>query len=612
LPAGVTTNTCTTRTVVASQVVGVPGQLTCAITFPAPLNGSVVVTGGSAATNDTNGGNDPSAVGSNNPSSATLGVAGVNVSGRVYRESLTGNTADNGNATDPGLVTTVSISCTNPAYTPVLPETSSKQTNADGTYSFTGVPAGASCTITETQPAGYSNAYTQTGTTGNPGALGAVSTAGAGSTTNSTISLTVPPGGSTQNNFAEQGADMQPSFSGMPSVMAPGGVYNNLTLTCTNNGPGAAVAPTCAPSVDIGTVSNIVCTPNPLPATLSQTAPNNTLVCTFTYTAPTTGNAGSAGAGGGNLTPVQAVFTGTTTASNDSVGGTNTSVCTSQGAGTAAAVNTTNNNCRTWTAPFIDTLDDSPSTQQYSSTGSTNYPLLTNDAIGITTNPAVGTNAGQVAVTITNNGGLTGATVSATGELVVPNNTAPGVYTVTYQACTASGLSAPNPTQACDTATKQITVQASDMTSKVVCSPLSGKPGDTISCTVTCTNGGPDAAVNASCNVTNSSSLPGYVAGSCPLTGQSVTVGASISCGFTFRLPSDRTNVSITAGTGADNDIRGGTDQNAVNNNISNTFVNVELAVPTLSALLQALLVLLMAAVGYARNTRNTRNTRGA
>jgi large repetitive protein len=151
---------------------------------------------------------------------STSDLAPVEVAGRVYRETG-GNTTDNGNATDPGIVTQVSIECTNPPYTagPVT-------TNADGTYSFPNVPASANCTITEVQPPLYANAYNTPGTGATQG--------------NNTTTLTiasVPITGTTGNNFAETFG----SVSGRVYELAPntgiGGQTINLTGTDAAGNP---------------------------------------------------------------------------------------------------------------------------------------------------------------------------------------------------------------------------------------------------------------------------------------------------------------------------------------------------------------------------------------
>jgi hypothetical protein len=236
----------------ANQTVASSAQISCNFQINAPANGVVNVQGATGAQNDTNGGATPS--GGNNPSSTAVSVSGVNVSGRVYLEaSSPANTIDNGNANDPGIVTAVAISCASPTYT------ASMNTNADGTYLFAGVPAGATCTITETQPSGYGNAYATPGTTdgapSNPPET-------VGSSGNSAINIVVPNAGSTGNNFAEQSADMASSTS-CSIANGSSGAQVSCTVTCTNNGPGTAANAFCvvanAASLPNATVS---CSPN--------------------------------------------------------------------------------------------------------------------------------------------------------------------------------------------------------------------------------------------------------------------------------------------------------------------------------------------------------------
>ena len=151
------------------------------------------------------------------------GGSGVTVSGRVYREaSSPANTTDNGNGTDPGISgVTVALACTSPAHS------ATTTTGADGSYSFANVPAGANCTITETQPSGYTNAYNTRG------AGGTADTGGSG-TGNSTITLTVPATGSTGNNFAET------QIGGGSGVTVSGRVYREASspANTTDNGNG--------------------------------------------------------------------------------------------------------------------------------------------------------------------------------------------------------------------------------------------------------------------------------------------------------------------------------------------------------------------------------------
>ncbi|WP_374434304.1 hypothetical protein, partial [Tabrizicola sp.] len=104
-------------------------------------------------------------------------------------------------------------------------------------------------------------------------------------------------------------SDMQPAFSNLPASIAPGATYTGLTLTCTNNGPNFARGGVfCTPAANVGTVSNVVCTPA-LPADITNVAPDNRAICTFDYTLPPTSTATSV------------TLTGQTGAGNDRNGG---------------------------------------------------------------------------------------------------------------------------------------------------------------------------------------------------------------------------------------------------------------------------------------------------
>ena len=75
--------------------------------------------------------------------------------------------------------------------------------------------------------------------------------------------------------------------------------------------------------------------------------------------------------------------------------------------------------------------------------------VLGNDKVN--GNPAT---PADVDITISNDGGLTRVGVNpATGKIMIPNDAAPGTYTVTYQICVAGG------TTTCDTAKVKITVE---------------------------------------------------------------------------------------------------------------------------------------------------------
>lgn len=198
----------------------------------------------------------------------------TSVSGRVYREgSDPANAKDDGNGIDPGLSgVAVTISCSAPSFA------RSTATAANGGYSFSGVPAGANCTITETQPAGYTNAYSTAGAGGAGTGGGATGTGG-----DSTIALVVPAEGSTGNNFAEQSADMVSSATCNPSS-ASSGTHINCTVICTNQGPGTAVNAFCS----ITDAASLPGAPTPTCAPNANVAVGGTLTCTVNFTIPDT------------------------------------------------------------------------------------------------------------------------------------------------------------------------------------------------------------------------------------------------------------------------------------------------------------------------------------
>jgi hypothetical protein len=224
-----------------------------------------------------------------------LALIRTTISGRVYVESSSPhNTTDDGNLVDPGIAgVSITLSCSSPNFQagPIL-------TAADGSYSFSDVPAGAQCTILQTQPQGYTNDYTQTGLSGNPGTLGAISTAGMGTTDNGTIVITVPPTGSSLNNFAEQSADMVSATTCTPAFGLAGDTIR-CTVTCTNNGPGLAANAICV----VRNESSL-----PVGATVTCDAPTSlaagaALSCTVSFALPAA-NTGSvtveAGTGASN------------------------------------------------------------------------------------------------------------------------------------------------------------------------------------------------------------------------------------------------------------------------------------------------------------------------
>ena len=143
----------------------------------------------------------------------------------------------------------------------------------------------------------------------------------------------------------------------------------------------------------------------------------------------------------------------------------------------------------------IDAVDDPE--VSVPRTGGT-VSILTNDTLN--GNPATTSN---VTITVTNDGGLTGLTVDGTGKLVVPNNTTPGTYTITYKICDKLD------TNVCDTATAKIKVPS---VIDAVDDPEVSVPrtGGTVSILTNDTlNGNPATTSNVTITVTNDGGLTG-------------------------------------------------------------------------------------------------------
>ncbi|WP_238944339.1 beta strand repeat-containing protein [Allofranklinella schreckenbergeri] len=248
---------------------------------PAGHTNAYNTAGGSGAVN---GGNNPGTTSDSVITIAKLqagGSAGNNfaeqkpatvttVSGRVYVEG-NGNTADNGNATDPGIGgVTVTLTYTPPGGG--APVTVSTTTKADGSYEFSNIPVGATgLTITEKQPAGHTNAYN---TAGGSGAVNGGNNPG--TTSDSVITIAkLQAGGSAGNNFAEQEQQMPDLTSSM--VCTASGAMATCELTCTNNGPGVARNVACGFTSGLPAGATVSCTPGSPQATLAE---GGTIVCT--------------------------------------------------------------------------------------------------------------------------------------------------------------------------------------------------------------------------------------------------------------------------------------------------------------------------------------------
>ncbi len=212
------------------------------------------------------------------------------------------------------------------------------------------------------------------------------------------------------------------------------------------------------------------------------------------------------------------------------------------------------------TGMTIDATDDGSTTLVPAATGSTSIDLLANDTYN---SSAVSVGSNISAPTLQSNGGLTGASIVG-NQLQVPNNAAPGTYTLTYRICS---ISDPN---LCDTAIKTVVVPAADVQATLTGFSTPVLPGATVTGTATCTNIGSVAALNATCALTG---LPASATVSCTPTSPqaSLAAGASMVCSVSYTAPASGSTV-ITVTTAADND------GNPANNTASTT---VAVNVPT-------------------------------
>ena len=237
------------------------------------------------------------------------------------------------------------------------------------------------------------------------------------------------------NASARLEAAMAAAFSNVPPTLMPGQT-SNVTLTCTNNGPGAAIDAACVPTVASGgaTVSNVMCTP-PSPAAVLD--PGAAMVCTFDLTA--TSSAG----------PVELAGTASGGTGPDAVATAETAV---QAAGMSVAIGLPANVIAGATAPgtlvctnsgpaaapvatcALDALPaGSGEVRNLVCTPTPPTPLAAGEAINCTFDyvaPAA-LPAGPVTLQASTTSGLTGApVVTATASLTVTQAGATGVQAV--------------------------------------------------------------------------------------------------------------------------------------------------------------------------------------
>ena len=184
-------------------------------------------------------------------------------------------------------------------------------------------------------------------------------------------------------------------------------------------------------------------------------------------------------------------------------------------------------NCDTATAtvvvnpPAIDAITDNFSGSAVSSiNGGIAGDVTLNDTLN-----GVAVNDNNITITLTANGGLTGATIDAAGNITVPAGSAAGSYNITYQICEKA-----NPTN-CDTAVATVVVSASSI--DAVVDDFSSSPVDGI-------------AGGIAGDVTLNDTLNGTA-----VNDNDITLTITANGGLTGATISATGNISIPAGTTA-------------------------------------------------------------
>ncbi|MFP3466828.1 LPXTG cell wall anchor domain-containing protein [Leifsonia sp. SIMBA_070] len=194
--------------------------------------------------------------------------------------------------------------------------------------------------------------------------------------------------------------------------------------------------------------------------------------------------------------------------------------------------------------PFLNAADDDFTSAPLPASGGTTATVFGND-----TNNGAAFAAGDVTPTITDDGGLTGATIAADGTITIPAGASAGAHTLTYQLCrTASGQTA-----ICDTATAQLRIRdliaANNDDFTAVPVPAAGGPaGNVFSNDVL--NGAPIDPSAVTTTITDDGGLAGV---SLAADG-TLTVPANVAAGdhqLTYQVceNSDPTNCSTAAVT---------------------------------------------------------------
>jgi large repetitive protein len=485
LPPGASVS-CSPATPVSSLAAG--SAISCNVSYPVPASGTVTVTG-------TAGSSTPDPVPANNTAQSVATVA--------PRADMQASTTVPPSATA-GQPVTVTGVCTN----------AGPSAAASPTCALSGLPAGATQTCTPA-PApnplatGASISCSSTFTAPADGAALSITTTAGSATTDPT------PANNTDTKplAATPQSDMQATASGFPTAANAGDSING-TITCTNNGPSAALNPTCSvTTVPAGAI--IQCTPDPAPNPLAVGA---SIVCSVSFVAPNnaqqltiTGVAGSSNPDPSpNNNTAQAATDVAPRADMQAV----TTVPATVTAGQSVSVSGVCSNA-------------GPSDAVDAACALSGLPAGTTQSCSAPANPFV-----------------SGSTITCTATFTAPTS---GTLSITTTAST--NTFDPTPANNTDTDPIAVTPQA-DMAATVSGFPSNPPAGSVVSGQVTCTNNGPSQAANASC--VPGGLPPGATVSCTPSSPTAVLgVGASITCNLSYTAPASGGTVTITGSAGS-------------------------------------------------------------
>ncbi|GGS28203.1 beta strand repeat-containing protein [Deinococcus knuensis] len=430
----------------------------------------------------------------------------------------------------PSAVTNATFTDAVPANLTGLSVVSAAGTGTTCTASFTGSTlngsfsgtSGQTCTVTIQGTATTTGTFTNTATVAAPSGITDATT---GNNTSS-VSTTVTPV-----------ADLAIDKSGPVAVGSGGSV--TYTIRVWNNGPSSVTGASVTDALPAGfTVTALSCAATGTATCGSQTFPGNVVTITTGTLSVDTNTA--------NATPDGNFLTYTLTGTAPASGTLSNTASVTVPAGTTDPTPGNNTSAAAVTR-VVDAVND-PAVSFGFGVGGT-VTVLGNDTVG-----GAAATTSNANVTVQNDGGITGLTVNASGQLVVPAGTPAGSYTVTYQICDATV------TAACDTATVQVTVDAAIISDLAVIKtgPAFAQPGGTVTYTIRAWNNGTSAST-----ATVTDTVPADLTGvswtcagtggaTCAApsgTGNNVSVGATlpVDTGAATTADTDFVTVTVTA-----------------------------------------------------------------